>query len=164
MRMQARTDRPTLQLVDASVAPALRLASVGPIGPDAGAVARIRQENLAAGSLSADDARWILAAQAAATLEGGRLAMLRPERRRALVSVATKIGLRPFDASLVIAIVQDAARCGERPLGDGASQRLRLVRAATPGNGSARSILVALAAAAAIAAAGLLALIRWIGG
>jgi hypothetical protein len=132
------------------------------VGPDSATIARVREENIAAGSLSPDDARWILAAQAAATLEGGRLAMLRPERRRALVALATRIGLRPFDASLVIAIVQDAARCGEEPVGAGASQRLRLVRAATPGKGTSRPILIAFGTAAAIAAAGLVSLIRWI--
>ena len=162
--MQARPDRPTLRLVDAPIAPLLRLAPPASAGPDAAAVARVRQENIAAGALSPDDARWILAAQAAATLEGGRLAMLRPERRRALVALATRIGLRPFDASLVIAIVQDAARCGEEPIGPGASQRLRLVRAATPGKGTAKPILIAFGAAAAIATAGLVSLIRWISG
>ncbi len=47
------------------------------------------------------------------SIEGGRAAILRPERRRELFTRATSLGLRPFDATLVIAIVQDAARRGE---------------------------------------------------
>lgn len=46
-------------------------------------------------------------------MEGGKAALLRPERRRELFHRAEDMGLRPFDANLVIAIVQEAARRGE---------------------------------------------------
>lgn len=39
--------------------------------------------------------------------------LLIPEDRRALMDHAARLGMRPFDASLVIAIVQDARRRGE---------------------------------------------------
>jgi hypothetical protein len=62
-------------------------------------------------------------------LEGGRTALLTPDRRRRLVTLATKMGLRPFDAALIIAIVQDAARAGE-PLTGEAQDRLAMIRPA----------------------------------
>jgi hypothetical protein len=45
-----------------------------------------------------------------------------------LVTDATAMGLREFDANLVIAIVQDAARNGEAALGSQAHSRLGLVQ------------------------------------
>lgn len=46
----------------------------------------------------------------ARALEG---AILAPERREALIQEARSLGLREFDANLVIAVVQDRARRGE---------------------------------------------------
>lgn len=66
-------------------------------------------------ALQPDDPRWALAVRAASLLEGGRAAILTADRRRALMSLAAAMGLRPFDAALVIAIVQDAARTGRHP-------------------------------------------------
>lgn len=73
----------------------------------------VTKENARAAALSDDDARQLLAIKATQSLEGGRSAILRPEARRGLVDHAGKMGLRAFDANLVIAIVQDAARRGE---------------------------------------------------
>src|SRR5690606_785684 len=92
------------------------------------ASARVELENRAAAALTADDARWALAARTAADLEGGAAAILRPERRRALVAMGGHLGLKPFDTNLVIAIVQDAARSGEQPLGPRARGLLQMVR------------------------------------
>ena len=50
------------------------------------------------------------AASIARALEGS---MLTPERRESLVLEAQSLGLRAFDANLVIAVVQDRARRGE---------------------------------------------------
>jgi hypothetical protein len=70
-----------------------------------------RENRLAAeAELNPNDARWVLAIRAAHALEG---AQLRPERREKLVRLATTLGMRPFDANLVIALVQDRARRGE---------------------------------------------------
>ncbi|MCA9298380.1 MAG: hypothetical protein KDA28_04900, partial [Phycisphaerales bacterium] len=74
--------------------------------PSATAVAR---ENMAAASLEMMDARWIFAVQVSEALEGGKAALLRPDRRERLLRIANRLGLRHFDASLVIAMVQDGA-------------------------------------------------------
>jgi hypothetical protein len=74
---------------------------------------RIARENTSAAMLAPDDARWMFAQEVASRLEGGRAALLRPADRRELVEVAGKLGVRAFDANLVIALVQDAARRGE---------------------------------------------------
>jgi hypothetical protein len=49
-----------------------------------------------------------------ASLQGGRAAILLPEDRDALLQQAQRLGLRSFDAYLLIATAQDAARRGER--------------------------------------------------
>lgn len=72
----------------------------------------VSAENQAASGLSDFDARWVLAVRAAGQIEGGRAAVIRPEVRQRLVTTAKTMGLRPFDANLVLAIVQDAAREG----------------------------------------------------
>lgn len=89
---------------------------------------QVALENRAAADLTVDDARWALAARTADSLEGGRAAVLPPEKRERLTRMATQLGLRPFDANLVIAIVQDGARCGEGALGLGVAARLQLVQ------------------------------------
>lgn len=87
----------------------------------------VAREMRAASLLSADDARRIVALRVVESLEGGRAAILRPEARRSVVAMATAHGLRPFDANLVIAIVQDGARRGEGPESPDIAGRLRLV-------------------------------------
>jgi hypothetical protein len=138
--MSATPIHPTLRLVrgDAPPPPARRTvrAGVSAIGAD-GAMAvpmpsareraeqRLMQEN--AVSLSALDPRWVLAVQAYRSVQGGRAAVITPEERKRLMVVGNRLGLRAFDTSLVIAIVQDGARAGEDPLGTAAVGRLRLV-------------------------------------
>jgi len=58
------------------------------------------------------DPRWVLAVRTADQLEG---AILRPEKRERLIRLARTMGLTPFDANLIIAIVQDQARRGYQP-------------------------------------------------
>jgi hypothetical protein len=72
----------------------------------------VARENRSA-AMGADDVRVAFAAQAAGALEGGRAAILRPQARRELLSAADHLGLRPFDANLIIAVVQEQARRGE---------------------------------------------------
>lgn len=135
--------------------------------------AAVRKENIAAAGLSATDARWVLAVRVAESLEGGRAAVLTPEKRRRLVALATRMGLRPFDANLVIAIVQDSARSGERPTGPEVAGRLSLIPApaAVPAeaDGVARSPSVwevagPVAAAVALGVVLLRAMIGWVTG
>jgi hypothetical protein len=79
--------------------------------------------------LEPTDARWVLASRVSAALQGGRAAVLPPESRTRLMALGRRMGLRAFDCNLIIAIVQDHARCG----GVGGEprtemiQRLRLV-------------------------------------
>jgi hypothetical protein len=151
--------------------PSLRLvadeASARSVSPRTGrlrarAASRVSRENAAASRLCSSDARWVLAVRTAQALEGGKLAMLRPERRRELVAMATRVGLRDFDANLVIAIVQDGARSGEGALGDEIVGRLGMLRAASPTNDE-KSVLIRVALATVAAAILLLmALVRWL--
>ena len=85
----------------------------------------IANENLSASQLSIElhDPRWTLATIAYGKLQEGPLT---PEKRDELIKKATRLGLRPFDASLIIAIAQDQARHG-RPL-EHAEPTLRLIR------------------------------------
>jgi len=122
---------------------------------------RVARENHAAAQLTADDARWILAQQTASLLEGGTAAQLRPERRRRVHDLATRVGLRPFDANLVIAIVQDAARTDRDALSAAAKSRLALVGEARRPSGSA-PMLAPLAAAVGLGIAGAAVLVRWV--
>lgn len=78
------------------------------------------RRHAAAGTSPAE--AFALAARAA--LQGGRAAILTPERRQSLNRLAQDMGVRPFDATLIIAAVQDRARAGlpaplaaELPLG-----------------------------------------------
>src|SRR5258705_9053634 len=122
---------PALRLVnnrDLSSAPAL------PRGHTA--ARRVRSENRAASTIEPRDARWVLAVRAAGVLQGGRAALLPPESRRRLVALALSMGLRPFDANLVIAIVQDAARAGLPTLGALTEERLLMVNPGTAARGS----------------------------
>lgn len=86
--------------------------------PDTGRrIERGDDRALSVGTLAAGDPRWVFAARVASQLEGGRAGVLRPERRERLMRTAKMLGLRAFDASLVIALVQDSARRGEMPAG-----------------------------------------------
>lgn len=51
-------------------------------------------------------------------IEGGRAAILPPSARAELLTSAERLGLRPFDAALLIAVVQDRLRRGDDPLAD----------------------------------------------
>lgn len=98
---------PVLRLVGSDLAPP-EPARPQPAPRDAAAARReVAKENRLASTLSPQDARWRLAVDVASSLEGGRSAMLTPERRKKLLTRAEELGLRAFDANLVIAVVQD---------------------------------------------------------
>jgi hypothetical protein len=117
----------------------------------------IARENHAARLMGPDDARWLLAQDAERALEGGRAAIIRPEVRRRLVNKATSAGLRPFDANLVIAIVQDAARRGEP---GPAAASLAMVG---PARRADWTVPAKLAVAVGLGVAGFAALVAWFG-
>jgi hypothetical protein len=120
------------------------------------------------------DPRWLFAARVAGAVEGGRAGIIRPENRDRLMRIARLLGLRAFDASLVIAMVQDTARRGEAiqghpPLTQGLAERLTAVPEVTaagrpPPPRLAVPILQRLAGAAIIAAAMVSAAILWLNG
>jgi hypothetical protein len=97
-------------------------------------------ENRRASALSERDLRRIIAQRVAENIDGGRAGILVPERRQALVSTAQRMGMRPFDANLIIAIVQDRFRRGLLgAAGASHDERLELIAAPTRG-GSISSI------------------------
>jgi hypothetical protein len=110
---------------------------------------------------AAADPRWVLAMRTAGLLEGGRAALLTPERRRRLTSLASRMGVRPFDAALVIAVVQDAARAGMDPLGPEAESRLWLIRTGREDRQASPGTLLALSLAMAVGMFG--AAVLWLG-
>lgn len=118
--------------------------------------ADIARENRQAARLDDADVRAAFAVEVARSIEGGRAAILRPERRRDLIAAAVGRGLREFDAHLVIAIVQDAARRDEGLRSPPVEGRLAMVPAPTRGTD-----LWPLAIASALALAILAALIVW---
>lgn len=149
--------------------PALRLVNVldaraHPPSPSSDAVVRARRqiaaENHSASSLSVDDARWAFAVTVSQSLQGGRTAALPPASRERLLNTATRMGMRPFDANLVIAIVQDGARSGEGSLAAPVAGRLMLVR--PPATERPASIWPQVIVVAVLAAAIGAALVRWV--
>ena len=162
--MSATPVQPSLRLVRGDEPPVrrtVRAGVMGEVGAD-GAMAssrmraeeRIAQENASAASLSALDPRWVLAVQAYRSVQGGRAAVITPEERKRLMVVGNRLGLRAFDTSLVIAIVQDGARAGEDPLGTAAVGRLRLVgresELADAGRGPSWALVAAMVMAAGV--------------
>lgn len=109
--------------------------------------------------LSASDARWVMAVRVAASLQGGRAAILTPTLRHKLVARAVASGLREFDANLIIAIVQDAARTTGAPLSRDVADRLRYVRGQ---RARQRSIAVSIFSSAVIAMVAFVVLVGWI--
>jgi hypothetical protein len=127
----------TLRLVPGDPAPSRRAALRPATGAEAAlrlaerraAEDRVARANAASVTLSALDPRWVLAVAVSREVQGGRAAVLTPESRRRLIGAGGRLGLRPFDANLVIAIVQDAARSGADPLDRDVVARLHLVGA-----------------------------------
>jgi len=151
---------------DVQAHPALRLVNA-PVDADVDTLPprhAVSRENRAAAALTTSDARWAIAAATAQAIDGGRAAIITPEKRRRLVGLATSLGLRPFDANLIIAIVQDAARSGQGPLGAHVVERLTLIREPDHprDKAAARAAVASLLTALALGAMLLLTLILWI--
>lgn len=113
--MSSAAFQPRLRLVggdDDEHRPLSSRADTPPLNPDELAV--VKENRLAAHAgridgemVDARDPRWVLAMQTQARLQG---TMLTPERRDELMESGKKLGLRPFESNLVIAVVQDQAR------------------------------------------------------
>ena len=99
-----------------SIGAQTQLRLVGVSDPSEGRAQRARQavaaENRAAAAnpdLDPTDPRWVLAVRAYSQLQGTALTF---DRRQRLMRTADGLGVRPFDANMIIAIVQDHARRG----------------------------------------------------
>ncbi len=74
------------------------------------AVTQSNVESAYATDLDPQDPRWLVAVETASQLEGSLLSF---ERRERVLAFAARVGVRTFDANLIIAAVQDRARRGE---------------------------------------------------
>jgi hypothetical protein len=147
---------------------AVEIATPAPARQVRAAAREIVRENRQAASLTPSEAREILTARVSELIQGGRAAILTPEHRARAVRIARMLGVRDFDAQLVIAVVQDRARRGEIEINQtdlsppeayrtnfGARRRL------LPENGTIA--LLQIAAATLLAAALLLGAMNWLG-
>ncbi len=100
-RLDTGSDGPRLRLVSGEDAPAAAGAAAAQRGS-------VREEAID----EALDPRWVLAVRVSERLQG---AVLPADRREGLVRLGKVLGLTAFDASLIIAIVQDQARRGHAP-------------------------------------------------
>lgn len=96
-------------------------------------------------------------------LDGGTAAILTPDRRRSLMAFAEGLRLRAFDASLIIAIVQDSARHGEGPLSRAVESRLSLL-APSPAPAQANREWMLLGVSVVLAGLMLLGMAAWLAG
>lgn len=127
----------------------------------------VAQENHAAHRtaqvLPETDLRMVFAVNVARSLQGGRAAILTPERRRGLVTAAETMGLKPFAANLVIAMVQHAAREGEDVSSGAVAGVLPLVRAGRAGPAERRGpSFGVLFGITGVVAAALFVAMRWL--
>lgn len=157
--MAAREAAIPLRLVNAAPAVRVRLSRREPV----------TLEPARPAALPVTDARWVLAVRVRESLDGGSAAILPPEARARMLSVGRRLGLRPFDINLVIAIVQDHVRCGGRDPHSEMVARLALVPGAAPAAEhempAAGGRLVAWAAASVVLACVLvIAAVSWLNG
>ena len=147
---RAAASRPSVRL-GAAPEPVAVGIELPPLRPAAAGTEELRRMN-------PDDARWVFAVRVSQLLEGGREAVLTPVRRRRLVTLAGAMGLRPFDANLVIAIVQDAVRSG-KSVDASLEERLGLVRPAPAKRAIGPRVLAAAAVVIAMVSVGLHAIV-----
>lgn len=135
--------------------------------------AAVEAENRRAATLAsggeerAADVRQIFALRVGQMLEGGRAAIIPPDRRRRLVDAARQAGLRPFEANLIIAIVQDSARRGQPPAGAETGRLIHFIPVPKPSwwqREETLSVLRPLMAAAALGILLFLIAVEWIRG
>jgi len=117
--------------------------------------------------LGPTDPRWVLALRVAEQLQGTVLA---PEARERLIRTGKAMGLTPFDANLVIAIIQDQARRGFAPerCASAGAPMLRMVPLPRPrdrfiGSFSRGGFWAAVGLVAAIVGLELLLIKSWLG-
>ena len=120
----------------------------------------IIRENRAASQIPPLDAQAIFSRRIVEQLDGGRCALLTPERRGRLIALGKRLGMTTFDSNLVIAQVQDAARRSEDLSRPTVQARLDLVHESLQRK---RMVGAGVAIAAMLLGMGLLmALIGWV--
>ncbi|MBX3390082.1 MAG: hypothetical protein KF691_11600 [Phycisphaeraceae bacterium] len=153
----------TIEQARAAIAEANREASRIGLGPRF--FDSLEETRRATPALLSDDARWVFAVRVKRELQGGRAAIIAPESRNRLLGLANRLGLRNFDANLVIAIVQDDARLYGTALpipSEAAKGPLALVRPANPTPSSTSTgIWMSLGASVGLAAIGCYWLAMW---
>ena len=77
--------------------------------------------------------------------------------------MAGGMGLRAFDASLIIAIVQDAARSGRSPVGPATEGSLSLVHHGLPSGTVSERVMGLMLASACLGGVIFTLLVTWIG-
>lgn len=154
----------TVEQARAAIAEANREASRIGLGPRF--FDSLEETRKATPALLSDDARWVFAVRVKRELQGGRAAIIAPESRKRLLRLANRLGLRNFDANLVIAIVQDDARLYGTALpipSEAARGPLALVRPANPEPSSTSTgIWMSLGASVGLAAIGCYWLAMWL--
>lgn len=127
----------------------------------------LEETRVATPALLSDDARWVFAVRVKREMQGGRAAIIAPESRRRLLGLANRLGLRDFDANLIIAIVQDDARTFPSIIpvpSDATKGPLALVRSAQPeSTESSEMFWWNIGAAAGLACLLCFAMVRWLG-
>lgn len=117
-------------------------------------------------ALLSDDARWVFAVRVKREIQGGKAAIIVPESRKRLLRLANRLGLRSFDANLVIAIVQDDSRLygTETPIpSEAAKGPLALIRPANiEATSTSSNIWACLGASVGLAAFGAYWLAMWL--
>jgi len=98
----------TVEQIREAIAQANREASRIGLGPRF--FDSLEETRRATPALLSDDARWVFAVRVKREIQGGKAAIIAPESRKRLLKLANRLGLRNFDANLVIAIVQDDSR------------------------------------------------------
>lgn len=156
--MSGEDATPALRLIGADEPSASRFLRET---PEMRAVAAANRASAdAADALTDTDARLLFARRVSDALEGGRAAILPAPRRDNLRKLAVRLGMTDFDASLVTAIVQDAARRGEEIESDPVKGRLSLVRPAR--KAVSNDLVMRVAASLLLGAMLLIALVRWV--
>ena len=141
----------------------LRPAARGPRRPDeehraAFSVTRENRQAALRRDLDPTDPRWVLAVRVASQMEGS---LLTPERRARVMRTAHQLGIRPFDAGIVIAMVQDRLRRGGS-LGELSPQLQMLAVPITRRPAGSIPIWARFLLAITLATAGVLLVVRWL--
>lgn len=153
----------SVEEIRAAIAQANREASRIGLGPRF--FDSLEETRRATPALLSDDARWVFAVRVKREIQGGKAAIIAPESRKRLLKLASRLGLRNFDANLVIAIVQDDSRLygTEIPVpSEAAKGPLALIRPANvEATQTSSNIWLSIGASVGLAAFGVYWLAMW---